>query len=199
MARFLSVYLSLVCLFLYFQTCYSLPGGPQFDEYPHVVKLQINDFFLYKLTITGSNPLAPERIDSVLQAILTKYHVKTDQIILQAVRKTLTEKIKFILRKLRLTSRSGYKRQALLNKWKNTKYDLNLSHRTGSPTKRKSEEVEDELNRSYEELDNSRQVLAEVNAQNRELKVRAERLFNPKKRKVGERGRSKHKEGNSSS
>ena len=182
-------------LFGYFQTCHSLPDGPNFEEYPNIVGLQINNFFLYKLTTTDSDShaLTPEKIDTVLQAILSKYHLKRDQINIEFVRKTLVEKLKHLLRKFKLACRSGFKRQALLDNWKQSNYQLTVPHRTGSPTKRKLGEVEEELNKTHEELNVSKQVLAELNEQNKELKRRGERLCNPKKRKIGERGKSKQK------
>lgn len=185
--------LSFFILLGYFQTCQSLPDGPQFDEYPHVVKLEINNLFLYKLTTPDSNSLTPENIDTVLQAILSKFHLNRDQINIACVRKTLVEKLRHLLRKLKLLSRSGFKKKELLEKWANSDYVLNVPHRTGSPTKRKLEEVQEELNRSHDELNVSRQVLADTTNQNQELKRKTERLSNPKKRKHGERGKSKQK------
>ena len=155
-----------------------------FNEYPHTIYLQINNLFLYTLSTKASEPVNIQNAETVLDTILSKYHIKRDQINFEGVLKTLLQKIKWIFRQLK--NASGSKKQRYMKKLKESSYTLVLPHRSGSPTKRKFEEVNNELQETKEELYNTKEM-------NNELERKLNRLANPKKRRRGERGKTKGK------
>ena len=72
-------------------------------------------------------------------------------------------------------------------------FTLKVPHRTGSSTKRKLENTEEELSRVADELTTTRRVLADINGKNKELERTIDRLRNLKKTQKWRKGERKRK------
>ncbi|XP_038068362.1 uncharacterized protein LOC119737819 [Patiria miniata] len=69
-----------------------------------------------------------------------------------------------------------------------------MPHRTGSPTKRELQKVEEEMLLMQDELINTRRVLGELQEQNQEMSRKVDRLNNVGKCRSGKRGKAKGKQ-----
>ncbi|XP_072046040.1 uncharacterized protein [Amphiura filiformis] len=180
----------------------SVKTAPQpTPAYPHVVTLEINNLMLYNIAVKDvQNPRSPEHAQSVLGKILDKHHMTLDQVDAPPILKTLVNKIKKMVTLVNQKRKAGGTSiKNLLDKWKCSLYNLKLPHATGSPTKRKLENDlnEEKCKRRKLETDfnNLQEEVEQRTEEQNELKRQVERLKNPIKRKRGQRGRSKNKEG----
>ena len=194
-AMMVNLFFTCILFCLMIQYCSALPEEPVNHEFKHVVYLQLNNLVLYKLAsaMTTCSLLSSESLEHVLRSLLTQYHLKKDQINAVFVLNKLKNKIKFMFRQLKSVNRSGFKLQALMTKWENTTFTLKVPHRTGSPTKRKLENTEEELSRVADELTTTRRVLADINGKNKELERTIDRLRNLKKTQKWRKGERKRK------
>ncbi|XP_071810826.1 uncharacterized protein [Apostichopus japonicus] len=161
--------------------------------YPHVVFLSLNNLYLFNLTSKHTDSLHPKHIEIALQQILSRHHINVAHVDTRQGLKTLASKLKYMHRQLRNVSRSGFRRDALFKKWKHTDYNLSIPHCTGSPTKQQVNIIQEELSATQSTVTHMQQQLDQAQGSNNELKRKIDRLTNPTKKKLGERGRAKHK------
>lgn len=161
--------------------------------YPHVVFLSLNNLYLFNLTSKHTDSLHPKHIEIALQQILSRHHINVAHVDTRQGLKTLASKLKYMHRQLRNVSRSGFRRDALFKKWKHTDYNLSIPHCTGSPTKQQLNIIQEELSATQSTVTHMQQQLDQAQGSNNELKRKIDRLTNPTKKKLGERGRAKHK------
>ena len=190
-SRLVFVSLLFMCYGFHFVQC-----TPNFsNEYPHVVPLYINNFALYTLTTEYADPLHDDNVATVLETFLTKHHISVDRVNVEPAVKTLKEKIKWMRRKARSVRNSSTQKGALFKKWKDSDYTFNLWHRSGSPTKRKVKELEEELEKVKVELNTSKSEKEEIKNEKEELEDKVKQLSNPKKclkRKRGNKSKDEY-------
>ena len=134
------VIFSLACLTLCFQVHADPP--PSLDL--HVVEIDVCDFFLFKLIQNLNFHFSDDNLRTVFRQILVRHHISFKKVDVIFSIRTLESKLRRLWKAWTCKS-SGHHHTKLSKKWEKSKYALKVSHKTGSPTKRKlEEEVKDE-------------------------------------------------------
>ena len=171
----------------------ALPEDVLDNEYPSVVNVLVNNHWLYTSARQSKDPCDVANVKSILKSILIKHKINVDQVNIPQVLKTLTEKIRYLFRTLKNVSRSDHKKKKTLRNWQKSNYTLRIPHRTGSPTKKQLKHVKDELAKTNDDLTETNKKFNKLKEENVELGRKVDRLSNPRKRKAGERGKTKGK------
>ena len=181
---------ALVCVTLFFLVNPVTAAPP--EEFPYVIKLQINNYLLFTLSKQSEILNADTPISTFLEQVLIENAVDIQKVHLAPLIKRVRFKIRHLRDKLR-RCKGGRAYARTLDKWKTTSYELNVPHKTGSPCKRKLEEcVKREQQASKQarrELHETRKKLLKVEKRQQELQRNVDRLLKNKQR----RGKNRNK------
>lgn len=162
------------------------------EVWAYTETVHVNNLYLYNLAFGGgysSKTFTDTGLRNILDKIFSKHHVSGIKVNVPPIAKILSRRLKRMYSTL-VGCKGFWARQKVLERWTNSTYELNLPHKTGTPTKRKLESQLDQekCKRTKLEADLTKQM-----EENEELARVNHRLKQVKNTTNGVRGRSKGK------
>ena len=186
-----------IFIIAFLSCCLSVHAQPDLDQNcPHVVKIDISEYFLFTLIGKINANFSDVNLLSVFRQIVNRHHLVFEDFNFKLSLPLLGSK----LRRMWTTwikKSGGHWHSKLRSQWEKSKYTCKVYHKTGSPTKRK---LEDEVvhaqvarRKLEDDLKDTSTELGKCRAEKEELERKVDRLANPTKQRLGVRGRRKGK------
>lgn len=164
------------------------------QNFPHLISLPVNNYFLYQL-IDTRDPLTDTNLESILLKIFKHHSITHSKVDFPPVVKSLRFKVKYICQNMK-KCKGGHQLKKYLQKLKNSDYMLKFSYKTDTPRKRKLEENVNKERKKRKlletEVSHANEIISDLAKTNQALFRQVEKFHRRKKR--GERGKAKLKE-----
>ena len=167
------------------------------SDFPHLVEIDVKDIFLFNLIKCINAHFSDDNLRTVFRRILDRHNMSFAKFNIEYSLTSLESKLRRLWNSWQ-KNKSGSSHQKLIKKWEKTVYKLKVQHKTGTPNKRKlEEEVKEERSKRRKletEFEEVNEELTKCKEEKHELERQVDRLSNSKKRKQGQRGKTKRKQ-----